>query len=298
MAAVYLGFKSKVTAALNEKVSLDQLVFIQGQDSSQALKDLLAGLTITNQGTIKSEQVLKRLKQEESFNTVDLVWRGEETLVIRAPNDSPSEPQMLSEAKKVLETELAKNYDNFKVEASNHHFKLRTAQTFDGYSFKLAKNFQLKRRVAVTINLLNTKEVVHTQSIWFKVSVFERVLTAKREIKARESYQKSLVSFELTDIARAKGEYFFDLPQGEFWFKRNVNVGKPITKKVLVAEPDVKRKQKVTIAYSDKAVAIEAKGIAQNSGFVGETILVKLAESNKSVKAVVQGKNRARVLNE
>lgn len=160
---------------------------------------------------------------------------------------------------------------------------------------KLSATGRLVKRMPVWVDVLVDGEHFQTVPIWFAVSVQAPALVVKGAMKRYQELSPGDVEETILDIASLNDE---PLQKSSLPGKRIVHdleAGAVITAGDVEPMPDVRRGELITVYAHQGAVSLTVKGIALMDGHVSQQITVRNPGNGESYRAVVIGKDQARV---
>lgn len=123
-----------------------------------------------------------------------------------------------------------------------------------------------------------------------KVSVFDRIVVAKKRLKRGDLIQGEEATIEVRDIAALSSNAVKDisLVMGKE-SKTFIPQGNPIYEWMIKERPLVKKNEKVKIEVNAENIVVVAGGMSMEDGALGQSIKVKNLTSGKELVAVVTG---------
>ena len=304
-AEAYLGFsKARIEVELNdEKVALSQVVYIRPATSrSGDLIKRLNQMSISAKfGNYSADNLLKQLGQL-GVKTEKIKWLGtRQTILVEKTNDEEYRA-IANQAETALIEQLKVLFPQVEVEATSQMKKRRRLVGFDNVRVKplqLNKTEPLtgiNKRMSIWIELIKNDRVVDEVPLWFKVKVFDDVLTAQENIRAETRVDLSMVEKRRVEVTNKRNGYFTSLPKESLWVVKNLKRGEVLTQKTIKPEPWVKRNKPVIVEYSNRNISIQVKGKALNHGYENDRVLVDIKESSRPVSTRVIATNKVKVI--
>jgi flagella basal body P-ring formation protein FlgA len=131
------------------------------------------------------------------------------------------------------------------------------------------------------------------------VTQFVKVPTARNMIMNGDVIRAEDIVWEERESSSIYGGVITDTKSIlGFETKRSFRAGQVIQKRSLERPLAVKRNKPVTIKYSFNGINVNAHGIAQGSGAIGEKIVVENSSSDERVYAEIIDKRTVQVINE
>jgi flagella basal body P-ring formation protein FlgA len=202
-------------------------------------------------------------------------------------------------------TDTAQTYLSARLGAEHEHFSLGPVEPTANpllprgevtLSAGLPAELPLSKRLPVPVEIVIDGESYQTVTVWFAVSVYAHVWSAKQDMPALSTPLASAFSREYRDIAALKGAPVVDLAVLD-----GMRLIKPLTQASVLStamlEPlpaVVKGQQLAVFAYAGK-VALRTTAVALSDGTVGQQIRVRHVEDSINYPAVVIGQGRVKV---
>jgi|GEM_PF-3554315 len=122
-------------------------------------------------------------------------------------------------------------------------------------------------------------------SVNFQVHVFNNVTVARRDLHQGETFSDDNIVSKRLDVTQlAPGDLFLDAqPLLGNRAARSIRAGMPITWRMVVIPPIVKRGEIVRIVYKTQHISLSAVGVAVESGAPGDTIRVINKDSGREI---------------
>jgi flagella basal body P-ring formation protein FlgA len=143
----------------------------------------------------------------------------------------------------------------------------------------------------------SSKTVNWTIYVPIKIKASVAVLTSQNYLIRDHKIRNNDILIQKRDIHRLKRGYFTNKQQvvGKL-AKRNIGKGKVITPADLKQAKLVYKGERVIISAVGKSLKVSMKGVAVNSGSVGEIIRVKNLSSSRIIEAKVVARGKVQVI--
>lgn len=149
----------------------------------------------------------------------------------------------------------------------------------------------ISRRMCVWIDIAVEGEPYQSLPVWFAVSAFDEVLTARSDLVAGRVLEPELLQPEVRDLALIRGK---PLRAGAVPEEKRLRVavasGEALTEEVLTPVPAVAAGQQVTVQATVGHVSLTTLAIAAEDGEVGTRIRVRPPDGDASYAVRVVGK--------
>jgi flagella basal body P-ring formation protein FlgA len=259
-------------------------VLLISQDKNN-LKTLKLDSKPKGGGVLSKQQILTWIKDKTGL--IDYQWQGKNTAVIEQ-NSQTSGEELLKKAQQSLAEYLKKqSYDSIQLTAKNKPKDSEFALA--DFTIELPKNNPPAKEMCVRLNYKN-----HSIPIWFTVKAYQKVLVAKHALKNRSPVNKEDFILKQRNIAGLKNAPYSQLPSTQ-WLKNSINKNHILTTNDLINLPQVIRGQLIKIKIVNGGISILTEAIAENDGYLGQTIQLKNTKTNKHFEARVTGPNQAEV---
>ncbi|MCW9016479.1 MAG: flagellar basal body P-ring formation chaperone FlgA, partial [Kangiellaceae bacterium] len=228
--------------------------------------------------------------------TVDI---ADESRGVKMIKDQVSAEDVSKSVKKTLTNFLGKRFSKVELEVLTKAIRIPPKTSFDSLVIRNLEKMKFNKRVSVWVELVNRGKKVAQIPVWIKLEVFDFVLVANKDVRAKQRLQKNMYERELRRVTGITEQVISKLPEGKkFWSKKSIKAGEVLSNKSIALEPLVKRSQQIQVDYFKNGISISMQGKALKSGNVGDEIRVKLELSAKPVKATIQGDGKAQIITE
>lgn len=234
---------------------------------------------------ITKKQITSWIKSKRG--TFHYKWRGKNTAVIHQLIQTAG-VDLLNKAQSTLKNQLEKE--------EYSHIELTTKTKLKSSSFPLSAfiahtviEYPITKQVCVRL-----KFGKHSIPVWFSVKAYQKILVAQHKIKNNTLVHEEDFILQERNIAGLKDKPFTKLPQTG-WLKKSMNTNQILTQKHLTEPPAIIKGQVAQVNVLNHRVSIVITAIAQNNGYIGQTIRMKNPQTNKYFVAVITGLNQAEV---
>lgn len=231
-----------------------------------------------------------------AFNgNVYVSWDGAKRVVVTRRAQRFEGAVLAAQASEYLLAELQQRYtDETRVAVSpaGTFASLKLPAGTVTFAPRPLRTREVSKRMCVWLDVAVDGEFQRSVPVWFKVSAVRVTVVARRALQAGEVVSLNDFSFSEADIARVHGEPLMsDAELHKQRMRRRVSAGSVISRRDIEPLPPVVRNQAVTVKVASGAVFIEAPGVAEEEGGIGDTILVRNPRSDSAFRAeiVAQG---------
>jgi len=126
-----------------------------------------------------------------------------------------------------------------------------------------------------------------------EVAIFLPLVVAKHPLSRHQTITRSDLSLKRSDLANLRHKYFTDIDAVVgLNSRRKISAGKIISPRMVEAPQLVERNEEVIIEARMGTMTAKMKGVALESGAMGESIRVRNLSSDKEIFATVIGQQR------
>ncbi len=153
----------------------------------------------------------------------------------------------------------------------------------------------LAAQIIVRVRLTESKRSLGEWNLPLRAQLWGDSLVARQPIARGQPLDASLFDFRRTDFIREKDAISAGAELANLEIARGVGAGSTLLWRDVSRRLLVQRGSRIEVVAVDGALAITMKGLAMQSGAMGETIVVRNPESRRDFSAVVTAANQARV---
>jgi flagella basal body P-ring formation protein FlgA len=238
---------------------------------------------------------LERLAARAVNGKIRIAWAGASRVVVTRRAQHRDGSVLAAKAGEYLLAELQHRYpDGTRIEVNP--VGTSASLTLPAGTVAMAPRAvgarEVAKRMCVWLDVAVDGEFQRSIPVWLNVSVYRASVVARRALDAGEVVSLNDFSFSETDVTRVHGEPLMsDAALHRQRMRRRVSAGGVISARDIEPLPPVVRNQEVTVKVASGAVFIEAPGIAEEDGAIGDTILVRNPKSDSAFRAeiVAQG---------
>lgn len=214
-------------------------------------------------------------------------------------NSTLSVEELSDKVKKKLAEFLKGKFAKVDLEVLTKAIRIPNKVEFDSVSIRIPNKMKINKRVSVWVALMSNGKQVTQIPVWIKLQVFDYVLVANDKIQSKQRIESQMYTKELRNITGISEQVISELShEKKFWSQSRIKAGEILSNKSIVLEPLVKRSQQIKVEYVKNGISISMQGKALKSGNIGDEIRVKLEQSTRPVKAIVQGQAKAKIKTE
>jgi flagella basal body P-ring formation protein FlgA len=279
-AQVTLRFQSHIT---DEAKVLGDLLIIAPEEQK------LAQLPLDSHPKAHTQLDKKQLMAwlQTQAKDLDYQWQGKNTAFIE-PSAQTSGQALQDKAQAALIAQL-NQYPWTHLEVITKAKPPTSSIALDRLQVQITNRYPPLKQIGVRLNDKN-----HSIPVWFKVKAYQKVLVAKQDLSSRTLI--SHLDFELQDrdIAGLKGKPYQELPQ-ELWLTKGMKHQAILTEEEVSPRPQVLKGQSVHIKIISQGLSITTDAIAEQDGYLGQTIKMKNAQNKDYFTALITATNQAEV---
>lgn len=194
---------------------------------------------------------------------------------------------LAQEIKKQIQTIVKKEISSNSNIEVNNYFINNVSVPNNNYKIQVTKNSNTFNTVTIfKVNIWSNGNTIKTFGIPVKISIFENVAIATRNISKDELISPNNIKYETREISLANDNSVnisdsLDSTLAGKPFK----IGEILDKRFIKNQPDVLMYSPVSLIFTNKEITVSLDGIALDNGQIGEYIRVK----NKTYKKQYQG---------
>ncbi len=153
----------------------------------------------------------------------------------------------------------------------------------------------LAAQMIVHVRLTSEKRNLGEWNLPLRAQLWTDAMVARQPIARGQALDASLFDLRRTDLIRDKDAVPAGTEFANLEIARGVGAGALLSWRDVTRRALVQRGSRIDVVAADGALTITMKGLAMESGALGETILVRNPESRRDFSAVVTAENQARV---
>ncbi|HHI02410.1 MAG: flagella basal body P-ring formation protein FlgA [Candidatus Zixiibacteriota bacterium] len=159
---------------------------------------------------------------------------------------------------------------------------------FDSLAIRPMTNSKPRGLLAFKVSLFNEGREIKKGQVRVKIAYFENVLVATDRIGRHQS-----ITFENSKLERMEITSLTSRPLtsenslADLWAKRDIRKGQILSSGSVEKIPTVLSGQGVSILYKSNTLEISAKGVAMESGYIGDKIRIKNEQSRKILTGTI-----------
>ncbi len=153
----------------------------------------------------------------------------------------------------------------------------------------------LAAQMIVHVRLTSAKRNLGEWNLPVRAQLWTDAMVARQPIARGQPLEVSLFDLRRTDLIRDKDAVPAGTELANLEIARGVGEGALLSWRDVTRRALVQRGSRIDVVAADGALTITMKGLAMESGALGETILVRNPESRRDFSAVVTAENQARV---
>ena len=153
----------------------------------------------------------------------------------------------------------------------------------------------LAPQMIVRVRLVSAQRSLGEWNLPLRASLWSEALVARQPVLRGQILDSSLFDLRRTDFIHDKDAVPAGTALESLTVARGMGVGSVLSWRDVVRRPLVQRGDRVEVVAGSGPITITLKGLAMQSGALGETIVVRNPESRRDFSAVVTAENRARV---
>ena len=120
------------------------------------------------------------------------------------------------------------------------------------------------------------------------IKVFKDIVVAKKNLKKGTAVKTGDVELKECDILEVRGDYFSQAASlSNKEAESYIPAGTVVTINMIRQIPVVAKNEKVKILVKDSGIRVEAEGVAQEDGMIGDSIKIKRLNTRVIIEAVV-----------
>ncbi len=279
-------------------ITLGDIAVIDGIKDNSTVKLLESSIldksvTMGNTYFVTKQDVIRHLRKKFFNISSTLNVNGNAYIRVDLVGRSLQRSSYENEAKKCLDSWLAKKYTKYTVEPEEH---LREIVVPEGQIKIVTKQceFVLGERIVVIADVYVNGKRYQSLPIDFNVYVYENVLVAKESKSALDRIDLYSFKKEERNIAAIRGQVV-SLDKGisnSFRLSRKLYAGQVLTEDMIEPVPDVTKGSSVTVIAQVGKISIVREALAVEDGNVLDKIKIENSVSGNQYVARVIGKNR------
>lgn len=153
----------------------------------------------------------------------------------------------------------------------------------------------LAPQMIVRVRLATAQGSLGEWNLPLRAQLWADAYVARQPVLRGQALDTQLFDLRRTDFIRDKDAVPAATALGTLTVARGVGVGAVLSWRDVVRRALVQRGSRVEVVAGSGALTITMKGLAMQSGVLGETILVRNPESRRDFSAVIIAENQARV---
>lgn len=270
---VTLRFKAKITD--NAQSLNDVLVITHPRQGLCNLSTLQLNSKPLKGDIITREQVIFWIHQQNNCQDAKIEWLGKTKATIEGKTQTTA-AQLTQLAYHALHQRLSQRY---------RQVTLTPLSTLKPSGLRLEQftpNLpnEVTRRMQVWLD-----SPQQSISVWFKVSVKQRVLIARHDLAAKQTLQARDFQLKLSDVTGINHPLTHIKPG--YRLKSRLKRGQILTQTNTTPLPAVKTGNTVTVKVKQGLIEVTDHATALNEAFVGDLIWVKNTRSNQRYRAKI-----------
>lgn len=217
-------------------------------------------------------------------------WEGAEAVKVRTLARRLKARRYVDDARIHLDAWLGARYSEFEIRPKGELGDLLLPEGAITIKPSIAETTALRRRMCVWVDVEVDGEHYQSVPVWFEVKVFAPVLTAERVLPVGSVLDADMFRVQHLDIARVTGRPLAMHAAGEKKrLTKTLEKGGVLTEEVVEPLPPVWRGQRVAVRARVGRVVLQTRAIADEDGFLGETIRVRKTDSGETYRVRVVG---------
>jgi len=189
------------------------------------------------------------------------------------------------------------NLDSSKVEIEMRSNRVRPeTDTFDSLELEPLTLSEPRGIMPFAVKIYEQDSIAGKGQVRVKIAWFQNVLVASDRIKMHDAVSPAQYKISREEVTSLSDKPLTlpDELEGA-WAKRNIRRGQMLTSALVETIPDIKHGDAVTIQYKSELIEITAMGVALETGYIGDIIKVKNAQSRKIIVCSIVDDNTVRV---
>jgi flagella basal body P-ring formation protein FlgA len=141
------------------------------------------------------------------------------------------------------------------------------------------------------------KNGVVTKKVWVAATVkyFAQMPFAQHSLRAGQTITTEDVTWKRQEVTYASDNSVSREELGTVRARYNITAGQSISRIQIEREPALRFGEEITVIAGDEALSVSTKGVAQQSGFIGDIIKIRSDKLPKALSAKVVAKGVVRV---
>lgn len=192
---------------------------------------------------------------------------------------------------KLLTEKIIDHYDlyeyDIEIELRSSRFK-QSEFDFDSLSIQPMTDSKPRGLLAFKVALFNEKQEIEKAQIRVKISYFEDVLIASDRIGRHQIINsENCISKRMEITSLTARPLTSENSLADLWSKRDIRKGQILSSGSVEKIPTILTGQGISILYKSNVIEISAKGLAMESGYIGERIRIKNEQSKKILTGTI-----------
>jgi len=155
---------------------------------------------------------------------------------------------------------------------------------------------RMRNRICIWLDVRQPARVVKSVPVWFEVRAYKSIPVTVRALRPKEALHEPDVMLQEREVAGLQEPLMNGLPPSGLRTRRYLAAGSMLRAADLEPMPPVQSSQRVAVRVVTGSVVIETTGIAEQEGWMGDTIRIRNASSDASFSAQVANDSRVEVV--
>jgi len=296
-----VGFKNDTVIDPDARsVPLMDVIIVRGDDAACRARLESSHLPLASRNiysVLTERDVLAALGNDVALATCSFTWEGATTHQLHLAENPVDMEGLTRQAATALRAVLSARYQNVQIEpVQAAHDAVKAAA---GAQFRIVPPDadRVSRRMAVDVMVSSPGRTSWRFPVWFSVSAQGPALSLSRNVGSHQELAGIRMQVMTADWATVEGT---PVPV-DFDFKgyestRPLSTGELLTRGDIERRPDVIAGDTVAVQLTSAGIVLETSGIALQSGFVGDRILVRNQRSLSDITTRVDQVGHVEVL--
>jgi flagella basal body P-ring formation protein FlgA len=234
----------------------------------------------------------------QGFAPDEVALKGADGVVVKVRSVSIGADELVQLGQEFLEGQLAGLEGDFIIEAERYPQDLLVpvGEGLSAFEAKWHNTPQSRGSVSLDLQIKVDGGLFATVPLRFNIRHFARVLMSTRKIEREETFNATNSVVVRTEITRTRGAVARSLEEmAPYRAKKAVQAGAVIRIEDGYLPALVERGQAVKISIRKGALSIRSRGVARQTGVLGDTVEILNPDSGRTFKSVVTGRNEVAV---
>lgn len=222
----------------------------------------------------------------EKIGSFPYQWQGKTLIKVDETVKSTSD-ELIEKARQSLHDSLKSRYNFLELRALSQ--VKNSALPLDGFTVEFHTIYPVPKRICAW--LISGHERI---AVWFSVVAHAKVPVARHDLKANTIVQKKDFIWLDKNIAGLTDAPAEALPE-RFWIKNSLVANRILFQKQIEIPPVIVRGQAIKVHIYQQNVALTMDAIAETEGYLGDEIVLKNPQTQKTFRARVCGVLQAEI---